>query len=216
MPPYRILVLAAELIGTAAFSVSGVMTAAGHRLDIFGALVLGCVTSVGGGVLRDLLLGITPPMLFRDPIYFIVAAIVSLLFFLIEYFFGEKLNRQEKRFELILNLCDSLGLSVFVLIGVNSALNAGFADNLFLTVFVGTITGVGGGILRDMMAGQVPVILKRRIYAVAAIFGALFYYLLFILSVPQLIAFPISAILIFLIRILAICFRWNLPRYPKH
>ncbi len=211
--------LFAEIIGVASAAVSGVLSAARERLDLFGAMVLGCVTAVGGGIIRDLLLGVTPPAAFQSSLYISVAAGVSLACFFIEYFFGNDLSRRfssyKQRYEQLLNVFDAIGLSVFVVVGVDAAYAAGYADNAFLTIFVGTITGVGGGILRDVMIGKTPVVLQKRIYCIAAIAGAWLDVLLRDFRCISTLASLLAVALILLIRFLATHYRWNLPRYPR-
>lgn len=201
-----------EIIGTVAFAITGVITALEKKFDIFGALVLGTVTAVGGGIVRDLILGYTPPMAFRKSVYAITAVITSLAVFILAYFFGKKIVKHFDVYSQIINIFDSIGLSVFVVGGVNSAISCGFGENMFLTIFVATLTGVGGGVLRDMMAGRVPKILRKRVYALAAIIGAIIYYLLIYYELcPATPAIIIGAGSVLIIRILATIFHWNLP-----
>ncbi len=206
------ILFAIEIIGTIAFAITGVITALEKKFDIFGAIVLGTVTAIGGGIVRDLILGYTPPMAFRKSVYAITAIITSLAVFVISYFFGKKIVRHFDVYSQVINVFDSIGLSVFVIGGVNSAIACGFGENMFLTVFVATLTGVGGGVMRDMMAGRVPKILRKRVYALAAIIGSLIYYLLIyyeICSATPAIVLGAGSVLI--IRILATVFHWNLP-----
>lgn len=204
--------LAIEIIGTIAFAITGVITALEKKFDIFGALVLGTVTAVGGGIVRDLILGYTPPMAFRKSVYAITAVITSLAVFIIAYFFGKRIQKHFDVYSQIINVFDSIGLAVFVVGGVNSAIACGFEENMFLSIFVAALTGVGGGVMRDIMAGRVPKILRKRVYALAAIIGAIIYYILIhynICSSTLAVIFGAGSVLI--IRILATIFRWNLP-----
>lgn len=206
------VLFAIEIIGTVAFAITGVITALEKKFDIFGAIVLGTVTAVGGGILRDLILGYTPPMAFRKSVYAITAVVTSLAVFVIAYFFGKRIKKHYDVYSQVINIFDSIGLSVFVIGGVNSAISCGFGENMFLSVFVGTLTGVGGGVLRDIMAGRVPKILRKRVYALAAIIGAIIYYLLIhynIFSTTQAVIIGAGSVLV--IRILATIFHWNLP-----
>ena len=143
---------AIELIGTVAFAISGVITALEKKFDVFGALVLGTVTAVGGGIVRDLILGVLPPMAFRKSVFAITALVTSLVVFVIAYFLGTRIKKHFDVYSQIINVFDSIGLSVFVIGGVNSAIACGFGENMFLSVFVATLTGVGGGVMRDIMA----------------------------------------------------------------
>lgn len=199
------------MIGTAAFAISGVMVARDHKMDIFGACLLGCTTACGGGVIRDLLLGVIPPMLFRSPVYILCAFGASLLTFLFFYFSGP--SHPNHLADRILDSADSLGLAAFVVVGYQGAVNAGYYDNPFLCIFVGVLTGIGGGILRDILAGQMPLIMSKRVYGVAAIAGAILYYLMLVM-IPDA-TYPASLTSIaatVVIRFLAIHYRWNLPK----
>ncbi len=203
---------AIEIIGTIAFAITGVITALGKKFDIFGALVLGTVTAVGGGIVRDLILGYTPPMAFRKSVYAITALITSLAVFIIAYFFGRRIKKHFEVYSQVINIFDSIGLAVFVVGGVNSAISCGFGENMFLSVFVATLTGVGGGVMRDIMAGRIPTILHKRVYALAAIIGAILYYVLIYYEIcSATLAVIVGAGSVLIIRILATIFHWNLP-----
>ncbi|MBQ7837253.1 MAG: trimeric intracellular cation channel family protein [Clostridia bacterium] len=203
---------AIEIIGTVAFAITGVITALEKKFDIFGALVLGTVTAVGGGIVRDIILGYLPPMAFRKSVYALTAVVTSLAVFVLAYFLGSKIKKHFDVYSQIINIFDSIGLSVFVIGGVNSAISCGFGENMFLSIFVATLTGVGGGVMRDIMAGRVPKILRKRVYALAAIVGAIIYYVLIWYKIlPSTPAIIIGAGSVLVIRILATIFHWNLP-----
>lgn len=206
------IMLIIEIIGTIAFAISGVITALEKKFDIFGALVLGTVTAVGGGIVRDLILGDTPPMAFRKSVYAITAVATSLAVFVIAYFFGKRIKKHYDVYSQVINIFDSIGLSVFVVGGVNSSIACGFEENMFLSVFVAVLTGIGGGVMRDIMAGKVPKILRKRVYALAAIIGAIIYYLLIHYNIcSTTLAIILGTGSVIVIRILATIFRWNLP-----
>lgn len=206
------IVFVLEIIGVVAFAITGVITALEKKFDIFGALVLGVTTSVGGGIVRDMILGYLPPAAFREPVYAATALIVSLAVFVLAYFLGVRIKKHFELYSQVINIFDSIGLSVFVIGGVNAAISCGYGNNMFLAVFVGTLTGVGGGVMRDIMAGRVPKILRKRVYALAAIIGSVIYYLLTYYNVcPSEWAIAVGAGSILVIRILATIFRWNLP-----
>jgi uncharacterized membrane protein YeiH len=211
----------ADIIAICTAAVTGVLAASAIRADVFGAVVLGCTTAFGGGMLRDLMLGVTPPAALRNPLMLIIAAGVSLITFFLEYYLGDKspaeeLVRQRTRHEQLFNAIDALSLSMFVIVGIDAAIAAGYIDNPFLTVFVGVITGVGGGVLRDVMIRRIPIILQKRIYALAALLGAVLDVLLMQIGCPGEISAMIAVCAIMLIRLLSARFRWNLPRYPKY
>lgn len=210
-----------ELIAVCTAAVTGVLAAAEIRADLFGAMVLGCTTAFGGGMIRDLLLGVTPPAALRNPMLLAVTAMVSLVVFVLEYCFADKaagaaLARESSRHEQLLNALDALSLSMFVIVGIDAAQAAGYHDNAFLMIFVGVITGVGGGLLRDIIIRRVPLILQKRIYALAALLGAVIDVYLTKLGCASELSAVIAVCFILLIRFLAVQFRWNLPRYPKH
>ena len=211
----------ADLIAICTAAVTGVLAAASIRADLFGAVVLGCTTAFGGGILRDLLLGVTPPAALQNPLMLLLAAAVSILTFALEYFLGDKsagthIAQQRANHEQLLNAVDALSLSMFVIVGIDAAIAAGFHDHAFLMIFVGVITGVGGGVLRDVMIRRIPVILQKRIYALAAMLGASLDVCLLRLGCPETVSAAAAVCFILLIRILSARFRWNLPRYPKN
>lgn len=207
--------LIVELIGTVAFACSGAMVAIERRLDLLGIIVLGVITAVGGGMIRDILIGVQPPSLFVHPIYVVTALAAVLVLFCIMKFGGvyQQLLSSEG-YEVMMNVLDAIGLGVFTVVGMDTAMKAGYEDYRFLTVFLGVITGVGGGILRDIMAVPAPYVLKKHIYACASLAGALCYMWL----LPRMdrdAAVVISACLVVAIRILARHYKWNLPRIEK-
>lgn len=210
------IIFVIEIIGTVAFAITGVITALEKKLDIFGAIVLGMVTAVGGGILRDIILGYLPPAAFLHPVYAITAIITSVAVFTLAYIFGDKFKAKYDTYSQAINIFDSIGLAVFVIVGVQTAADCGFGGNAFLAVFVGTLTGVGGGIMRDVIAGRIPKILRKRVYALAAIIGAVVYQLLTEYGIcSQTVAMLIGAGSILVIRILATVFHWNLPTAKK-
>ena len=202
-------VLILELIGTVAFAASGAIIAIRKKMDIFGVCVLALVTAVGGGVMRDLLLGIVPPSTFRNPVYAITAAVVSVIVFIkpVRYY----LTGNHTAYQRMMLLMDSLGLGIFTVVGVDMAFAAQPTAGIFLTVFVGVITGVGGGILRDVLAGDTPYIFIKDVYASASLAGALACALLWPL-VGEVYAMVGGAVIVVLLRLLSATFHWNLPR----
>lgn len=201
-----------EMIGTVAFAASGAMVGVERKMDIFGVGVLGVVTAVGGGMIRDVTLGIIPPSVFKHSVYATVAVITSCLVFALFYCRRELLGGKFRAtFDKIMLVMDSIGLGIFTVVGVNTGIRQGYADNTFLLVFVGTITGVGGGLLRDAMAGVPPYIFVRHIYACASIAGALVCVCMHrIFGAVE--AMVVACIAVLLIRYLAAHYRWNLPR----
>lgn len=207
---------AAELIGTAAFSVAGTLVAIRRELDIFGAVVVGTVTAVGGGCIRDILLGQTPPAMFSNPVYACLAAILAIIVFALEYVITARKILESKTYETVINIFDALGLAVFVVVGINAAEKSGHSDNAFLSVCVGVLTGIGGGIIRDLFVGTVPMVLRKQVYALPAIVGGIIYYVMSVNNVNNIVSVIIVIVLIMTVRILAARFRWDLPKIKQH
>ena len=201
-----------EIIGTIAFAASGAMTALKKDMDIFGVAILGLTTAVGGGAVRDIILGITPPTMFEKPVYALVAAAVSIIVFIPNI--RHILTKNHKLYDIVIRTMDSLGLAIFTVMGISTAKAVADGYNLFLLVFVGVITGVGGGVMRDIMAGDTPYIFVKHIYACASILGALVCVLLWgpLGAVGSMF---IGAALVFVIRLLAARFKWSLPHGGK-
>ncbi len=204
-----VFIIIMELAGTIAFSASGAMTAIKKNMDIFGVMILGLTTAVGGGVIRDLILGISPPATFCDPLYAVTALIVAALVFLpwVQRIF----HRYHKAYDLVLLIMDSVGLGIFTVIGVQTAFMQSQTYNLFLIIFVGVITGVGGGVMRDVLAGNTPYIFVKHIYACASLAGALLCAALWS-TLSGIWAMNLGTILVILIRSLSAYYRWSLPK----
>ena len=201
-----------EMAGTVAFAASGAMVGVERNIDIFCVIVLGVVTAVGGGMIRDIVLGIIPPNVFTNPVYALVATITSCVVFLAFYWKRQLLEGHMRlTYDRVMLVMDSIGLGIFTVVGVNTGIRSGYMDNVFLLVFLGTITGVGGGLMRDMMAGVPPYIFVKHIYACASIVGAVVcvYMNRFVGNVE---AMMVACFVIILIRYLAAHYRWNLPR----
>ena len=205
----NIWVTVLQLIGTASFAVSGAMTAMRKGMDVLGVTVLGLTTAVGGGILRDVLLGRTPPAIFSDPLTVAVAAASAVLVFIPAV--RRQLLKTPRIYDMTMRLTDSLGLGIFTVIGAQTACMALNHANWFTIAFLGTITGVGGGVLRDVLAGDLPYIFRKHIYAVASLAGALTW-----VAVHRFwndaMAMLIGGSLIVVIRLLAAHFRWSLPK----
>lgn len=202
-----------EILGVIAFSLSGALTAMKKEMDIFGACVLGMTTAIGGGIIRDILLGVTPPAAFVNPLYAALGFALPALTYLprIQKFFA---RNQHKTHTLSLMIADSVGLGVFTVVGVNACFENMTSPNTFTAVFLGVITGVGGGILRDVFSMNLPKIFVKHFYACASIAGALVAYYTHI-YLGALIASTMGAAVVITLRVLASCLRWNLPK-PKY
>jgi len=202
-------ILILELLGTLSFAASGAMTGLRKNMDIFGICILGLTTAVGGGVVRDLILGNTPPATFQNPIYATVAILTSLVLFLPGL--RRILMRNPVWFDWCLRLMDSLGLGIFTVVGIRIACGCVEAPSLFLLVFVGVVTGVGGGLMRDIMAGDTPYIFVKHVYASASLAGAVLCGTLWSI-LGELPAMLIGMSVVVIIRILSAHYRWNLPK----
>jgi uncharacterized membrane protein YeiH len=197
-----VLFLVLDLLGVAVLAFSGALAAIRARLDVFGVVVLGVITSLGGGVIRDVLLGITPPSTLRQWPYLTVATVVGLATFLVAP--SKSMVRR------IILVPDALGLALFVTTGTSTALTAG-APTVTASL-VGAISGIGGGVVRDVLLREVPLVLHREIYALPAAVGAAamaFGIRAGLPSTPVLLA---AAVLIAGVRLLAIWRRWDAPR----
>ena len=205
-----------EILGTIAFAISGAMIAIDRELDIFGVIIMACMTACGGGILRDMILGQTPPQSFINPVYLTSAAISGVLVFLYTDLRHKRLTAPHSvgkvtlDFDMPLNIIDAAGLGIFSVIGVQNTINAGYGDNMFFCVFLGACTGVGGGMLRDMMSNATPAIFRKHIYALASIIGAIVYYLM--VDYNRGIAIVVTVVLVTVLRILATVYRWSLPK----
>lgn len=200
-----------EILGTVAFAISGAMSAIEHRMDIFGIVILGIVTALGGGFMRDVILNINPPSLFANPVCPGLAIFTSLcVFFEIKYRIDMDIYISREKFKQILNISDAIGLGMFTAIGVNVNILAGYGHYAAFTVFLGVLTGVGGGVIRDVLAGVTPKILRKQIYACASIVGAICYCLLMD-YVSQDLGMLLCALLVTIIRIAAYKYEWDLP-----
>ena len=205
----QISIFILELIGTVAFAVSGAMVALKKNMDIFGVAILGLTTAVGGGALRDILLGNTPPVMFREPVYALLAIFVSIVVFIPQV--RHLLTHNHALYDRMMLVMDSLGLGIFTVVGINTAYELSNDYTFFLLVFVGTITGVGGGVLRDVLAGDTPYIVVKHVYACASLAGALVCAGLWEI-VGSAAAMVAGLVTVVLLRCLSAHFRWNLPK----
>lgn len=204
--------LVCEWLGTAAFAISGAMVAIDTGMDLFGVIFLAMITALGGGTLRDVLIGYFPPRMFTNYQFLLLAVACAVTVFLLADLYKERYVQSERGIERVNNVFDAIGLGVFAVSGARIGMEAGFGDNLFLVVFLGTTTAIGGGMLRDMLLNQVPFVLRKYVYAVAAIAGALCYALLARRGMNAALAYGAGCAVTTGLRILATVFHWNLPR----
>lgn len=204
-----------EMIGTIAFASSGALMGIRKNMDIFGINVLGITTAVGGGCIRDIILGLHPPKMFQNFSYVGTAILTSCLLFLIFYARQELLESTFlERYERLMSFLDAVGLGIFTVMGIRTAMELEHEHNWFLLIFVGVVTGIGGGMLRDVMAGNTPFVFIKHVYACAALLGAFLYIFLHEL-IPDTAAVAVSSAAVVIIRLLAAHYRWNLPRVQQ-
>ncbi len=200
-----------EAVGTVAFAISGAIAAIDKESDLFGVLFLSLVTAFGGGMLRDVLINRTPSFFTA---YFNIgcAAFAALAVFLLAAAFKESYVKREKIAEGINNYFDALGLGVFAVTGAKICIGSGF-DSALAAISLGMITSVGGGMIRDLCLGEIPFVLKKRIYAVASLIGASLYYVLFkFTSLPEFMSLIIGVLVVVAIRIVATVFKLDMPK----
>ncbi|TYA84273.1 trimeric intracellular cation channel family protein [Seonamhaeicola marinus] len=190
-----------DILGTIAFAISGVLVAFDKRMDLFGVLIIAFVTAVGGGTLRDLLIGNTPVSWMKDITYTYV--IIASAFFAI--FFRSKINYLRTS----LFLFDTIGIGLYTVIGVQKGLQAELHP--IICVALGTMTASFGGVIRDILCNEIPVIFRKEIYATACILGGLSYFLLVRLPIENDVALLISGVIVIVVRLLAVKFKIALP-----
>ncbi|MBQ7777544.1 MAG: TRIC cation channel family protein [Oscillibacter sp.] len=205
----ELFILVIELAGTMAFAASGAMTGMKKDMDIFGICILALTTAVGGGVIRDLILGNTPPNTFRNPVYATVAILTALVLFL--PWVRRFLMRDQRLYDTSMLVLDTAGLGIFTVVGMRIAYSVVPSPTLFLLVFVGVVTGVGGGVIRDMMAGDTPYIFVKHIYACASLAGALVCAALWD-PAGEVAAMAVGMTVVMVIRLLSAHYHWNLPK----
>jgi uncharacterized membrane protein YeiH len=194
---------ALDLLGTAAFAASGALAGIRREMDIFGVLMLGLVTATGGGTLRDLLLGDTPPFIFKDETYLYLSVAVSLAVFI--------LHRQLDFLQHPLIYFDAVGLGTFVVIGTGKAI--GFKLGFFGAVMMGVITATAGGMIRDLLSNRIPLVLQKEVYASACLAGGALLYLLHQYTrLPPTWSLLAAASTVIVLRLLAVQRNWSLPR----
>ena len=197
------LITTLDLLGVAVFAVTGALVASRKQMDIVGFALLATVTGIGGGTLRDLVLGATPVFWVQQPVYVgVCIAVAGIVFF--------TAHIPESRFRLLLWL-DALGLSFFCVVGADKALESG--AGAFIAVVMGVITGTFGGVVRDVLGGEIPIILRKEIYATAALAGATVFVVGAETGVPPTAAATAGFAICLVIRGLALQRGWSLPVY---
>ena len=201
-----------EMIGTVAFAFAGALVAIDNELDLFGINIMAIMTACGGGMTRDIILGNTPPMMFRNPVYVATAVVTAFLTFFVYSKFAR--SRVKDKILDIVNVLDAIGLAIFTTVAMDLAMSLGHESG-FLICAVGVITAVGGGLLRDIMCNVKPAVLTKDIYATASMAGAVTYFFLLKTSIPAVASTIIALVLIFCLRMWAIVHNINLPVVEK-
>lgn len=199
------ILYALDLLGTFAFAVSGAIAAARKDMDIYGMFVLAVVTAVGGGTMRDVLIGRIPPFVFNDFAYLGISLLAVLLVFF-------SLKRVERTAP-ILVVMDAIGLGVFTVIGVSVAMEYGMS--WYGSILMGVMTGTAGGMVRDVLRGEVPFVLSREVYASACIAGGAIYWALEMAGLNHTVNTVVAAVLVTGLRLLSLARGWQLPKPIK-
>lgn len=189
-----------DFIGTFAFAISGIRLASAKRFDWFGAYVVGFVTAIGGGTIRDVLLGVTPAWM-TDPIYLICTGLALGWVIL----FGKHLIHLHNTFFIF----DSVGLALFTVVGVGKSFALGYP--FWVAIIMGSITGAAGGVIRDVFINEIPLIFRKEIYAMACVVGGAAYWICELLGLQAYICQIVGGVAVFLTRILAVKYEICLP-----
>jgi uncharacterized membrane protein YeiH len=190
-----------DIIGTMAFAMSGALTAMSKKLDPFGVFIIAFVTAVGGGTLRDILIGRTPVGWMLDVNYVYVIVIG----FILAIIFRKKFDRLRTS----LFFFDTIGLGVFTLIGLEKGINIGL--NPVICIALGTMTACFGGVIRDILCTEIPVIFRREIYATICIFGGIVFFMLKKFNLDSDVLYLATSLFIISVRLMAVKFKWHLP-----
>ena len=194
------LILLIDILGTIAFAISGVLTALNKRLDPFGILIIAFVTAVGGGTLRDILIDV--PVAWMRNLTFVYVIFGSTVLAVI---FRKRLNYIRRS----LLLFDTIGIALYTIVGVEKGIAAGFPP--IICIALGTITACFGGVLRDILCNEIPIIFRKEIYATACILGGSAYFLLHYTPITETFIVIISGSIVFIVRLLAVYFNLSLP-----
>ncbi len=194
------LLLIIEIVGTIAFAISGIRLAAAKKFDWFGAYIVGLVTAIGGGTLRDILLDTTP--FWMENGWYLAVTGISLAYVIM---FRKQLVRLNSTFFFF----DTIGLALFVVIGIQKTIAFGYP--MWVAVVMGTITGAFGGVVRDILINEVPLIFRKDVYGTACIAGGLIYWIMIITGASPVIQQLTCAATVILIRLLAVKYNWSIP-----
>lgn len=201
-----------DMIGTIAFAVSGALVGVARKMDIFGMTVLALATAIGGGIVRDVLIGFFPPNSLRNVVYVTVVLAVTVIVFLI-YNSRYRKHAMGPRSRASYLLADALGLASFTVTGASAGFKL-YPELPIFIVLLGTITAVGGGIIRDMLAQRIPSVLKEDVYALPSIIGGVVYYVMVTFSWERMAVYGAFTVVL-VIRLLALKYNWSLPKVGK-
>jgi len=199
------LIYVLDLFGVAVFAITGALAAGKKQMDLFGAVVLALATALGGGTLRDLILGAFPIFWISDPTYIFVGTAAAISIFVLARFLRPPAKA--------LKLADAFGLAVFTVIGTRKAISLGVTGSI--SVIMGVLTGVAGGIIRDMLSGEIPLVLKAEIYATASLCGAITFAVLTNHFYSMEVSAPAAIIVVLALRLAAIHWNLSLPHFPS-
>lgn len=200
-----------EYIGVVSAAISGTMVGIEKKVDAFGALFLATITALGGGIMRDIMLGEFPPRMFASFIYIGMVTFFSLMVFIDACVKRDRYRAHKDKLDAVNNIFDAVGLASFTIVGMDITMAKYGMTNPVLIILMGMTTGVGGGMLRDMLTNSMPRVLYKRIYAIASVVGGLLYYGLLSLGMNKTAGALCAIALIVTLRILATKYRWNLP-----
>ena len=199
LSPFNIL----DLLGTIAFAISGALSAMNRRLDLFGIFIIAFVTAIGGGTIRDILIGNTPVTWMENTIYIYLIGFVTILAIM----FRKDLDHLKKS----LFLFDTIGLGIFTITGVEIGIQNDL--NPIISITLGTMTGTFGGVIRDILCNEIPVIFRKEIYATACIVGGMAFILLYEAGMQQDLIYILTSLTVILIRLMAVRFQISLPSF---
>lgn len=191
-----------DLIGTVVFAITGALAAKEHKMDVFGMFILAFVTGVGGGTLRDMMIGSTPVFWMKNPFYILMIVLGVVLPIVLK-----KMSEWKKS----ILFFDAIGLGVFTVIGVEKGID--FELHPVIAVALGAVTGCFGGLIRDILRNQIPAVLHKEIYATASLTGGIMFFVLNYLGFHSDLVAVLTAFIVFIIRVLALKYRWELPKF---
>jgi uncharacterized membrane protein YeiH len=192
-----------DLLGTVAFAISGALAAMNRRMDLFGIFIIAFVTAIGGGTVRDILIGNTPVTWMENTIYIYVIGIATILAII----FRKKIDHLKKS----LFLFDSIGLGIFTIIGVETGIQNDL--NPIISIALGAMTGTFGGVIRDILCNEIPVIFRKEIYATASLTGGLAFIILNDLEVNREVIYIVTSLTVIIIRLVVVKYKISLPSF---